>query len=154
MSSPGELDVRPLTADDNKALAQFSCRSFAEPWTDLVQEMIREQLAAELRLADDIEARGLWMDDRLVGVVAWRLDPASMLCQSIVLAVEIGHRRRGYARRLKQVEIDWARRAGARAIASTVHWDNDPMIELNGSLGGSFTPLPDDPMHLRCIIPL
>jgi hypothetical protein len=36
---------------------------------------------------------------------------------------------------LKTDQIARARRSGATAVVPIVHWDNDPMIELNVSLG-------------------
>lgn len=111
-------------------------------------------MAAELELTNDLEAHGLWVGDQLTGVVAWRFEPEARLCHSILLAVDRRHQRRGYGRRLKEMELDWARRAGARAVVSIVHWNNDPIVNLNWGLGGSFSQPPGDAMHLNCVIAL
>jgi hypothetical protein len=64
--------LRPLTEGDAPALAAFTCESFRQPWTTIVQEMIRGHLAENLSLAA-LSAVGLWLDDALCGVAAWRI---------------------------------------------------------------------------------
>jgi ribosomal protein S18 acetylase RimI-like enzyme len=148
-----DVEIRRLTPNDRQALAIFSCRG-GGAWTVAIEEMIRDRLADELELTDDLEAYGLWVGDQLAGVVAWRFKPEGQLCHSLVLAVDHRHQRRGYGRRLKEMEIAQARQAGARAVVSLVHWNNDPIINLNWGLGGTFSHPPGDPMHLHCVIPL
>jgi hypothetical protein len=148
----GAGEIRPITADDRAALASFSCRSFGEPWSDVIEEMIREDLAHEIERSEDVVARGLWVDGQLVGVVAWRIDDASHRCQGLVLAVAIGHQRRGYARRLKLLEIEGARRAGARVVVSTVDWDNEAMLQVNASLGANIERIAGNVSQALCVI--
>jgi GNAT superfamily N-acetyltransferase len=82
------------------------------------------------------------------------LDDGRRICQAILLAVDIRFRRRGLARRLRQAQLDEARQRGMSVVVSTVHFDNDPMIELNSSLGGKFSTIAGDSEHLRCVIAL
>jgi ribosomal protein S18 acetylase RimI-like enzyme len=157
------LLVRSLTADDEPALATFTCENYREPWTVVVQEVIREHLADNLAI-DAVESVGAWLGGRLVGVAAWyheaRLTgvPAGRysgpLCKSVVLAVETGFRRRGIGRRLKQEVLAAARQAGSDAVVSTVHWENEAMIELNVALGGNVERIVGDNDYCLCIIPL
>jgi GNAT superfamily N-acetyltransferase len=151
---PGEsVEITQLTAVDRGTLADFSCRGYREPWTDLVEEMVRCHLADALDI-DGVSALGLWRDEQLCAVVAWRIDSSSGVCRSILLAVRNGHRRRGYGRRLKAELVDRARRSGAVAVVSEVHWDNDPMIELNAQLGANVEQIEGDTDHCLCVIPL
>lgn len=115
LASPPEL--RPITSADRGVLERFSCRSWAEPWTADVEASIR-CLADELPLSEAIAAQGLWAGEALVALVVWRVIPTTTLCESLILAVETGHRRQGYARRLKTVELRVAREAGCRAVIS------------------------------------
>lgn len=147
------VEVRPVTAADHDTLATFSCRSWAHPWTDEIEASIHH-LADELALTESVVARGIWNGDDLLAVVAWRMVPQTPLCQSLVLAVETGHRRRGYGRRLKQIEIEEARRASCTAVISKVHWDNGPMMELNKALGANVERINGDGAYAYCIIPL
>ena len=94
------------------------------------------------------------MGDELLAIAVWRIIPAVSLCQSLILAVQTGHRRRGHARKLKQIEIDAARRASCRAVISKVHWDNTPMLALNTSLGANVERIGGDRDYAHCIIAL
>ena len=62
------VEVRPVTAADHDALARFSCRSWAHPWTDDVETTIRH-LADELELTGTLVARGVWAGGELLAVV-------------------------------------------------------------------------------------
>jgi GNAT superfamily N-acetyltransferase len=146
-------EVRPITTDDRPCLSRFSCRSWGQPWTDDVEASIHV-LADELEHTDSLIARGVWVADALVAVAVWRIVPQTPLCESLVLAVQTGHRRRGYARRLKQLELDEARRAGCSVVISKVHWDNGPMMGLNRSLGANVERISDDPDYAYCLIRL
>jgi hypothetical protein len=147
------IEVRPVTAADRHALARFSCRSLAHPWTDEVETTIHH-LADELELTDSLVARGVWAGGDLLGIVVWRMVPQTSLCQSLVLAVQTGHRRRGYARMLKDVELDEARQTACTAVISKVHWDNGPMMKLNKALGANVERINGDGDYAYCIIPL
>jgi hypothetical protein len=46
-----------------------------------------------------------------------------------------------------------ARRAGAAAVASVVHWDNDGMIALNASLGANVERIPGELDYCLCVLP-
>ena len=50
--------LRPVTERDRQALAGFSCRAYREPWTDVIEEMIRERPADEIELGN-VAAAGL-----------------------------------------------------------------------------------------------
>lgn len=146
-------EIRPVTPGDRPALARFSCRGYGEPWADVIEEMIRSHLADALA-TDGLAALGLWHDDRLCALVAWRTDDASQLYRVALLAVQNGYRRRGFGRRLKEEVLIAARQAGARAVVSVVHWDNEPMIELNVALGANVERIDGDSDHCLCVIPV
>jgi GNAT superfamily N-acetyltransferase len=150
---PGDVDVRPITSEDRPALARFSCRAYGEPWSDVIEEMISEHLAGALG-HDGLAALGLWDGAHLCAVIAWRIDEPARVCRVALLAVENGYRRNGFGRRLKEEVLGLARRAGAVAVASIVHWDNDPMIELNAALGANVERIDGDPDHCLCVIPV
>jgi ribosomal protein S18 acetylase RimI-like enzyme len=151
---PDPAAVRPLDpARDRQQLATFSCRDFRSPWTDVVEEMVREHLADSLACGA-VGGLGAWDGQRLCGVAAFVIDDGTRVCHSQLLAVQMGYARRGYGQLLKRAIIDIARRAGAEAVLSTVHFDNDPIIELNRKLGASIERVPGDPEYLYCTIPL
>lgn len=141
--------VRPLTAADEAALSTFTCLTYKEPWTVPVQEMIRDQLAGNLAIGA-VSAVGAWVDDDLRGVAAWKVEGG--ICHSILLAVRTGQRRRGIGSLLKEAVLSEARAAGAVAVVSMVHWDNEAMIELNESLGANIERIVGDSEYCRCVI--
>ena len=148
------IDLQELGGDDAAALQGFSCRTFREPWSDLVEEMIRGPLPDAL--ADgNVEGVGAWVEGRLSGVAAWRFDDGQpRYCHCFIVAVRTGARRRGIGRALKQAVLARATAIGAAAVVSEVHWDNDAMIELNVQLGANVEQIDGDPEYLRCIIAL
>lgn len=146
-------ELRRLTPDDRRALSRFTCRDFREPWSDLVEELISTRLADALD-GGDIEGIGLWVGGTLCGVTAWAIDGSTAICDNIVLAVRTGYQRRGHGRTLKQAVIDRAREAGAEAVVSYVHFDNDPMIHINAELGANVEAIAGDPDHRYCVIPV
>jgi ribosomal protein S18 acetylase RimI-like enzyme len=141
--------VRPLTAADEAALSTFTCLTFKEPWTVPVQEMIRERLAENLAIGA-VSAVGAWVDDDLRGVAAWKVEGS--ICHSVLLAVRTGQRRRGIGSLLKEAVLSEARAAGAAAIVSTVHWDNEAMIALNASFGANVERIEGDLEYCRCVV--
>jgi GNAT superfamily N-acetyltransferase len=143
--------LRPLTVDDGPALHTFSCRGWREPWADLVEEMVRDRLVGEL-VHGDVDAVGAWRGDDLAGVAVWRINEDR--CTSIVLAVANGHRRRGLGRTLKLTVIAAARDAGASVVVSHVHWDNEPMLLLNRSMGANLERIPGDLDYCLCVLPV
>lgn len=153
MTEAGGVEVRPVTAEHREALATFSCRAWAEPWTAEVEATIH-CLADELELSDAMVARGLWAGDELLAVVVWRKVPLHAWCQSLVLAVQTGHQRGGYGRRLKELELDEARHAGCTVMISRVHRRNRAMMKLNESLGANFERIEGDADYALCIIAL
>ena len=143
--------LHPLDETVRPALRAFTCRNYDEPWSDVVQAMIRDDLADALGVGV-VHGVGLWRDGRLVALAAWRLRDA--VCHCSLVAVANGHRRRGHGRRVKAAVIAAARRAGAVAVVSMVDWGNDPMIELNVALGANVEAVPGDRDYCRCTIPL
>jgi GNAT superfamily N-acetyltransferase len=121
----------------------------------VVEEMVRD-LLLDAVIAGDCQAVGAWDGHELCGVAAWRIETSARLlrCRSILLAVRTGRRRMGYGRALKKAVVADARRAGASAVISLVHFDNDPMIELNVALGANVERIPGDPDHLLCVLPV
>jgi GNAT superfamily N-acetyltransferase len=148
--------LRALTADDRGSLASFTCARLGEPWTEAVQQAVREHLADDVA-EGRVSAVGLFEDDgALRGVAAWRVHYASqpVLCRGDVVAVAVRSQRRGYGRQLKEAMIVEARSAGAAAISSIVHRENVAMLRLNERLGAVIEPVEDDPDHYYCVIPV
>lgn len=148
MPEAARIAVRPLTADHREELAEFRCRGFREPWSELIEEMVHH-LAGALVSSAGVRAAGVWSGDVLAGVAAWRVQPDGV-CRSILVAA--GSRRLGYGRRLKQEVLAAARRAGAVRVDSQVHVDNDAMIDLNVGLGATVHRIRGDQDHLLCRI--
>lgn len=143
--------VRPLTAADEAALSTFTCLTYKEPWTVPIQEMIRGHLARNLELGA-VSAVGAWVGDDLRGVAACRIE--GDICHSVLLAVRTGQRRRGIGSLLKEAVLSEAKPAGAAAVVSHVHWDNEAMIELNARFGANIERIEGDAEYCRCTISL
>jgi predicted N-acetyltransferase YhbS len=153
VTSGAEVEIRALTPADRPTLARFTCRGYGEPWSDVIEEMVHDHLADALD-ASDLIALGLWDGAQLCAVVAWRLDQPARICRVALLAVQNGQRRKGLGRRLKEEVVERARQSGALAVVSVVHWENDPMIELNAALGANVERIDGDPDHCLCVIAL
>lgn len=149
--SSAEPVVRPLTAADEAALSTFTCLTYKEPWTVPVQEMIRDHLAGNLAIGA-VSAVGAWVDDDLRGIAAWKVEGS--ICHSVLLAVRTGQRRRGLGSLLKEAVLSEARAAGAAAVVSMVHWDNEAMVELNVRFSANIERIEGDAEYCRCVIPL
>lgn len=144
--------LRPLLRSDRSALEGFRCRSFRQPWTVPIEEMVTEHLPDALH---HVDALGLWDANLLVGVTAWSVVDGSFgTARSALVAVRTGKRRMGHGRRLKLASIERARSVGCTTMLSFVHVDNDAMIQLNTDLGARFEPIDGDADHLECRIDL
>ena len=145
----------PLTAAHGADLAAFACASYARPHTRLVEEIIQGQLLGELENDDMLKTVGVWTAGQLDGLAAWRIDVSdSIVCRSHLLAVRTGLRNRGLGRWLKEEVIQRAREAGAVAVISEVHWENDAMLKVNEQLGANIERIDGDRDYARCTIPL
>ncbi len=154
MTGPSDLEVRHLGPGDRSELEAFSCQNFGEPWTSIIEEMIRHYLPANLDGAF-VSGLGAWLDGRLAGLVVWQPDDDDpLVLRSSVLAVRNGVRRRGIGRLLKEALLSLAVESGATAVVSIVHWDNDAMIRLNEPLGANVERIPGDDDHCLCVIPI
>jgi GNAT superfamily N-acetyltransferase len=149
LTTSAQLAVRPLTSADEQSLSTFTCVNYREPWTALVQEMIRDHLVANIAIGA-VSAVGAWTGDDLCGVAAWRYEDE--ICHSAVLAVRTGRRRQGIGSLLKEAVLSEARAAGAALVVSLVHWDNQAMIELNASFGANIERIAGDSEYCRCVI--
>lgn len=151
---PAGISIGQVTSGHAAELKTFNCRIFKQPWTNLVEEAVQNFLAPELA-AQSASAIGVWDNGTLCAVAAWRVDEgAPPICHSLVVAVRNGYLRRGHGRRVKEALVAEARNAGASAVVSEVHWDNQAMIELNASLGANVERIAGDLEYCRCIIPL
>ncbi|MBK5224760.1 MAG: hypothetical protein JJE52_18180 [Acidimicrobiia bacterium] len=74
--SPGPV-VRPLDDRDHAALATFRCRGFRQPWTDVVESMVQNDLAEAVGRGV-VQADVLWVGAELCGVAAWTLLPENV----------------------------------------------------------------------------
>jgi hypothetical protein len=148
--------MRELTAADRAALETFTCARVGQAWAEAVQRVIREDLPTQIDLGE-VSAVGLFDDHgSLCGVAAWRIHSSQVtqtLCRSDVIAVAIGHQRKGYGLALKRAEIERAKTAGAVAVASIVDRRNVAMIELNKRVGAVIGDA-DDPADCTCFVSL
>ncbi len=146
------VEIRRVTADDELSLRQFTCRVIGEPWTQLVEELIQQNLAFSLGVGE-VDAVGAWDDESLVGVAAWRSEGPSRR-RVAVLAVATGAKRRGIGRELKLEVLDRARRDGIESVVSIVDWNNDAMLGLNYEIGARIVHVPNDPGYMLCVFDL
>lgn len=89
----------------------------------------------------------------LHGVGRMFMDPASA-CAEFALLVEHAHIGQGHGRLLLQTLIDAARDAGMHELWSHVAHDNQPMLHLARSKGGTLDRVPGDSGVVRVHIPL
>ncbi|MBL8777064.1 MAG: hypothetical protein JNK12_14065 [Acidimicrobiales bacterium] len=151
-----ELELRSVGAEDADQLSEFPCRRFKQPWTDVVEELVRLQLGDALA-AGNAKALGLWDGARLVAVAAWRMKASAsgLVCSSILIAVRNdGASGKGCATRLKDHLVDIAIDDGCVAVASEVHRDNDAMLRINEKLGAHMEWSTPDGSYLACVVPL
>lgn len=92
--------------------------------------MIRDYLPWEIAQGRT-HGLGMWDGDILVGVAAWSEQGTPLVWRCNVVAVAEGRYRRRLGYDLKRAVIDHARLAGCLVVVSTVHRDNDAMLELN-----------------------
>jgi ribosomal protein S18 acetylase RimI-like enzyme len=146
-------EIRPLTGDDAHHLVGFSCAGFREPASQVVQDVIRYDLAEAIEMGVACGV-GLWQGDDLCGVAAWTVDIEHNVYRSCVLAVRVGRQGRGHGRHLKEHLLSVASAAGARAVASQVHEDNTTMLALNRRFGAIIERDRRDTDYFTCVIPL
>ena len=115
--------------------------------------MIHDRLLDEV-LDGTVQGLGAWEGEELIGASAWRLDEASGVITSILIAVRYTRRHQGIGRALTQRLIDDARATGAQTIVSSVHWDNEPMLALNQRLHADIRRVPGDNEYAVCILTL
>ncbi|MFN0090808.1 MAG: GNAT family N-acetyltransferase [Acidimicrobiales bacterium] len=146
--------LRELNASDEPALRRFQCRTLGEPWTAAVQDLIRGHLPDSIA-GGHAQGLGLWDDDSLIGVVAWTEVHGNPGAAAIpVVAVAIGHQRRGHGRRLKSEALRRLHGSGHDIVTSAVHEDNEAMLRLNQSFGARFERDSGNPSYLTCVINL
>lgn len=143
-----ELRLEPLTSQHAVQLGSFRCAEYRKPWTEDVEELVRESLAFSLG-AGDLVGIGLWQSTSLIAVIAWR-EFVDEPWYSALLAVATGHQRHGYGRQLKVELLNRAELSGAKAVYSLIDWDNDSALKLNQSLGASIERDPEA-RHQRLI---
>lgn len=145
------MHQRRLNASDRTLLETFTCRDFREPWTDIVQEVIRTNLPDELE-RDTIAALGAFEGSALAGVIVWKQADENRIIRSAICAVAHGHQRHGIGLALKQALLVIARDEGAIAVASQVHTENDAMLAINMKLSARLVRDPADPDYWNCIL--
>lgn len=117
-------------------LARFRCAGSRAEWQVEVEEAIQSHLIDHLENHPRYAALGGWRNGELVAIATGEPRPEDpAVWTSNLIAVALGHRRRGYGRRMKEELIGVALMAGARVIVSRVAFDNHPMLELNKALG-------------------
>lgn len=148
-----EPEFRLLDLNDTPALEAFSCGGgHREPWGDVVEELIRENVAYELGMGR-VWVLGRWSGSQLVGVAVWAdADTDHTVWNLSVVAVQNGYQRRGHGRAMKAEVLRRAGEEGVRAIVSTVHADNEAMWKINTALGAQSTRLDRD--HFRVVVPV
>jgi ribosomal protein S18 acetylase RimI-like enzyme len=125
-----QMDVRPLTGDDEHAAAT------------LLDNELNGRLQARLDVVHDVldlDGFGAWDGDTLVGVVTYALDADRV--ELAALAVAASHRRRGFGAALVDSVIDAARAAAAREIWLVTTNDNVDALRLYQLHGFAMTEL-------------
>lgn len=111
------METRELTEGDAEALRHFDCRVYRQPWTEQVQEAIREGLPDRIAKGA-VGTLGLWDDaGRLVTLIAWT-EQSPEVWTVHLLATATGHMRHKYALRLKREMLELAWAAGCFAVES------------------------------------
>lgn len=131
------MEIRALTKDDRTAIEAFTCARPGQPWTEDVEEEIRQNLTDQVE-SGEVSAVGIFDDEgSLRGVAAWRVRvwDGRVDCRGDTVAVAIASQGQGYGRRLKQAMIDAAKAAGATVLISVVHSQNTAMLSLNRKFG-------------------
>jgi ribosomal protein S18 acetylase RimI-like enzyme len=146
------VELGPADAD---RLAAFTCGG--QPWSDIAQEMIRNDLPIALGTDPTVNAIGLCdQSGHLLAVGAWKVralipDPWSV----IVLGVDVNHRQKGHAKAIKTEIMRRAKEAGITRLSSHVDRNNEPMIELNKKLHGRYVWDPkDDSEDVLFLVPV
>jgi RimJ/RimL family protein N-acetyltransferase len=147
------ITFRRLETSDRGALNAFACRDFSQPWTDVVEEVVRERLADELAHGT-VAALGAFDDQYLVGVAAWKPPDEHGIVQNVLCAVAFGYQRRGVGTKLKRNVLREAAALRAMSVVSEVHVDNAAMLAVNTKLDAVLTHDPDDQRYLICVIRL
>jgi len=150
------LRLAEVTDAARAELAAFACARYREPWSEVVEQAIRRELAGELE-AGTSRAIGLWAEDDLVAVAAFRIVDSPMFpkaCRVNLLAVRTDHQGRGRGRVLKEAVIDVARTEEAMAVASRVDRRNTRMLQLNLALGARVDPIEGAEDEVICTIPI
>jgi ribosomal protein S18 acetylase RimI-like enzyme len=102
-----------------------------------------------------VEALGLFEEQDLCAVAAWSPTTETPgISQHHVLAVRNGRKRRGSGERLLREVLERARAAGADAVVSLIHVENEPMLILSGRFGAETSTDPRDLDYRLCTIPL
>ena len=104
-------------------------------------------------MARSLEAGWIWgvgdfQGQELRGLITWT-DYAedSRLWEIVILATDLQWTGRGVARGLKEHLLDKARDREILSVVSYVHRDNEPMLDLNRSLGAFIKLDPNDVEH-------
>jgi GNAT superfamily N-acetyltransferase len=149
------MQIERLTVAHRAEFAAFECAVYREPWTEIIEEMVRDHLADALDrgVTEGIGARN--EHGVLVGVAAWARDPENAaVWLSRLIAVRWGHHGRKIGRRLKSEVLTRAQREGVGLLVSRIHEDNEAMRRVNELLGGRTTRPPGEREYLMCTIPV
>jgi acetyltransferase len=146
--------IRMLTVSDCPALRTFSCASIREPWSDAIEELVREALPRSIEEERVVVLGAIGPEDKLVGVCTVGAPDERKTAWSSVVATTLGYRKQGVGTSLKLASMRVAREAGAVAIASLVFMDNEGMLLINTHLGADIRMYPADPDYRRCVIRL
>lgn len=144
-----------LGAPHADLLAKFPSRRLGQPWTAVIDEALRSDIAQHL--GKQFRGVGRLIDDELRAVAIWRVSsrygypPPPSSWELCYLATHSSHPRRGYASSLKIEVLKRARNEGIEQVISYVNWDNRAMLSLNDKLHARRTAIPGDDEYALCV---
>ena len=157
MSDTARGDERIVDLDHTHSdlLSTFPSRRLGEPWTAVVSDAIRTEVAPFL--GNQFRGVGLFVGGELRAVAIWRVPglygypPPPSSWELCYLASHSSYPRRGYAHRLKVEVLRRARAEGVERLISYVHWDNAAMLSLNDKLHARRSVIAGDDEFALCV---
>jgi len=157
MSDTARGDERIVDLDHTHSdlLSKFPSRRLGEPWTAVVSEAIRADVARFL--GNQFRGVGLFVGSELRAVAIWRVSslygypPPPSSWEICYLASHSSHARQGYAYRLKVEVLRRASAEGIQRVISYVHWDNAAMLSLNDKLYARRSRIAGDDEFALCV---
>lgn len=151
----GDERIVDLDHTHGDLLSKFPSRRLGEPWTAVVSDAIRAEVAP--LLGNQFRGVGLFVGSGLRAVAIWRVPslygypPPPSSWEICYLASHSSYPRQGYAHRLKVEVLQRARAEGIEQVISNVGWDNAAMLSLNDKLHARRSRIAGDDEFALCV---